>query len=81
MARTLTQRDQEDQERPIAFMSSPLKDAALKYSILEKHAYALVKAVNKFKHYILCNRILAIVSNSTVKSLLAQHELREKRGN
>lgn len=81
MAGTLTPRDEENQERLIVFMSSPLKDAALKYSILDKQAYALVKVVKKFRHYILRSRVIAIVFDSTVKSLLAQHELGEKRGN
>lgn len=62
-------------------MIPSLKDAALKYSILDKQAYVLVKEVKKFRYYILCNRVIAIISYSTVKSLLAQHELGEKRGN
>ena len=46
----LTQKSNEGNEHPIAFMSAPLKDAELKYPSVEKQAYALVRAVKKFKH-------------------------------
>lgn len=62
-------------------MSTPLKDAALRYPPIDKQAYVLVRAVKKFRHYILRSPIVAIVSDATIKNLLAQHELGEKRGN
>lgn len=39
----LTQR-----EKPIAFMSAPLRDVALRYPMLDKQSYALVKVAKKF---------------------------------
>lgn len=36
VARVLTQKDEEDKEKLIAFMSSPLKDANLSYYFLDK---------------------------------------------
>ncbi|KAH9295897.1 hypothetical protein KI387_039485, partial [Taxus chinensis] len=44
----LMQKNSEDVESPIAFMSSPLKPHELKMSQLEKHAFAVVKAVKNF---------------------------------
>lgn len=81
LAGVLTQRNEEDQEKPIAFMSAPLKDAELRYPILDKQAFALVRTTMKFRHYILRSEIIAIVSDSAVKNLLAQYELGDKRGN
>lgn len=75
VAGVLTQKDDEDKEKPIAFMSAPLKDAALNYSLLDKQAYALVRAVKKFCHYILRSQIIAIVLDLTIKNLLTQQEL------
>lgn len=76
----LTQRIEEKDENPIAFMSAPFKDAELRYSNVEKQAYALVKAIKKFRHYILRSKVFAIVPDVAVKTLLMQNELGEKRG-
>ena len=45
--RILTQKKENEDERSIAFMSYPLKNAKLKYSNLDKQSFALIKAVNK----------------------------------
>ncbi|GLJ23908.1 hypothetical protein SUGI_0454280 [Cryptomeria japonica] len=75
----LTQRQEED-ENPIAFMRSPFKSAEVRYSSLEKQAFALVRAVKKFRRYILRSKIYVIVLDQAVKSLLMQSELGEHRG-
>lgn len=69
-AAILMQRTEEKEEHPIAFMSSPLKDAELRYPSVEKKAYALVKVVKKFRHYILRSKIFAIILDAIVKTLL-----------
>ena len=46
IAAVLLQKNKEGLEQPIAFFSKTLRDSKLKYSILEKQAYALVKALN-----------------------------------
>jgi len=40
-------------EQPIAFFSQVLRDAELKYNILEKQAFALAKALKAFCMYVL----------------------------
>jgi len=62
----------DDHERPIAFFSRAIRDAALKYNIIEKQALALVKALKYFQVYILHSHILAYVPNTTVKDVLVQ---------
>lgn len=79
-AAILTQRKEEEGEHPIAFMSTSLKDAELRYPNIEKQAYALIKAIKKFRHYILRSKIYTIVSDVAVKTLLMQNELGERRG-
>jgi len=61
-------------------MSTLLKDAELRYSNVEKKAYALVKAVKKFRHYILRSQAITIIPDVVVKVLLMQSELGERRG-
>eukprot|EP00253_Pinus_taeda_P006927 PITA_06927 len=47
MAAVLLQK-RDDHERPIAFFSRAIRDAALKYNIIDKQALALVKALKDF---------------------------------
>jgi hypothetical protein len=49
----LLQCDDQGNEKPVAYMSQILSDDDLKYSFIEKHDFALVKAVEKFRHFIL----------------------------
>jgi hypothetical protein len=53
VAAVLLQRNVEGLEQPISFFSRALRDAEVKYDIMEKHEYALVKALKAFKVYVL----------------------------
>jgi hypothetical protein len=44
----LLQKNEEGFEQPIAFFSKSLRDAELRYDILEKQVYAMVKALKAF---------------------------------
>ena len=66
------QKNEEGYERPIAFFSQVLYDAELKYNILEKQAYALVKSLKYFRVYILQSHITAYVPTAAVKDILVQ---------
>ena len=77
----LTQKREKEDERPIAFMSFPLKNAELNYSNLDKQSFALIKVVKNFYHYILRSKVYAIVPDLVVKTLLIQNELDERWGN
>lgn len=59
-------------KKPIAFFSRTIRDAALKYNIIEIQALALVKALKYFRVYILHSHILAYVPNAAVKDVLVQ---------
>ena len=45
IAGVFLQKNEEGYEQPISFFSQVLRDAKLKYNILEKQAYALVKSL------------------------------------
>ena len=80
IATVLLQKDDQGCEKPIAFFSKALRYAPLKYPIMEKHAYALVKAIKDFWVYILYSHIIAYVPNAVVKDILTQEGIEGKRG-
>ena len=67
-------------ERPIAFFSKTLRDPELKYSTLEKKAYALVKALKFFRIYILHSKIISYVPNVSIKDILTYPDNEGKWG-
>eukprot|EP00253_Pinus_taeda_P015687 PITA_15687 len=80
IAVVLLQKHDQGCEKPIAFFSKALRDAPLKYKIMEKQAYSLVKAIKDFRVYILYSHIIAYVPNIVVKDNLTQDEIQGKRG-
>jgi len=57
-----------------------VRDATLKYNIMEKQALALVKAIKYFRVYILYFHIIAYAPNLVVKDILTQNGPHGKRG-
>ena len=80
VAGVLLQKNDDNLEQPIALYSKTLRDAPLKYNILEKQAYALVQAVKEFRIYILHSHTNAFVPNNMVKDILTHPDLEGKRG-
>jgi ribonuclease HI len=66
----LLQKNDQGQEQPISFFSKALKDAELRYEIMEKQAYSLVKALKAFRVYVLHSKIIAYVPSASVKDIL-----------
>jgi hypothetical protein len=77
-AAVLTQKNSENNEVPIAFMSSAFKGAELNYPTVDQQAYAVFKAVKHFRSYLLKSRTKIIVPYPVVRNLLVQKELGEK---
>jgi hypothetical protein len=80
IAGVLLQKDANNYEHPIAFMSKVLRDSELNYSITEKQAYALVKSLKHFRNYVGYNKIKAYLPNPTVKDVLSQQDCVGTRG-
>ena len=66
----LLQNNEEGFEQPIAFFSKILRDAELRYDILEKEAYAMVKALKVFITYVLHSKIIVYVPTNAIKDIL-----------
>jgi hypothetical protein len=54
----LLQKNDENYEQTIALFSKILRDSDLKYNIIEKKEYALVKDLKSFRDYILQSKIM-----------------------
>jgi hypothetical protein len=80
IAIVLLQRNEQGYEQPISFFSKTLRDSELKYDLIEKQAYALVKDLNSFRVYVLQSKITAYVPSSAVKEILVQPDCEGKRG-
>jgi hypothetical protein len=70
----LLQKNDENMEQPIAFMSKALRDSELKYSTMEKQAYALVQSLKHFRSYVGYSKIIAYVPHNVIKDILMQHD-------
>lgn len=79
IATILLQADEEGSEHPVAFFSKTLRDAELRYDIIEKHAYALIKSLKAFRVYILHSKIIAYVPSAVIKYVLTQPDADGRR--
>jgi hypothetical protein len=70
VAVVLLQKNVEGLEQPISFFNKKLRDAKIKYDIMEKQAYALVKSLKAFRVYVLHSKIIAYVPSTSVKDIL-----------
>jgi hypothetical protein len=80
IAGVLMQKDVDDYEHPVAFMSKVLRDSEWNKSITEKQAYALVKFLKHFRNYNGYNKIKAYVPYPAVKDVLSQQDCMGTRG-
>jgi hypothetical protein len=76
----LLQKNEESFEQPIAFFSKSLRDVELRYDIIEKQVYDMVKALKDFRTYVLHSKVIAYVPTSSVKDILVQPDSDGKRG-
>jgi hypothetical protein len=79
VAVVLLQKNVEGLEQPISFFSRALRDAEVKYDIMEKQAYALVKSLKYFRVYVLQSKVIAYVPSVVVKEILIQPDIDGRR--
>ena len=72
IAEVLLQKKNQSVEHPIAFLRKILRDGELKYDIMEKKAYALVKYQKDFRVHIFHSHIIAYVPSNMVKGILTE---------
>jgi hypothetical protein len=79
VAVVLLQKNAEGLEQPFSFLSRALRDAEIRYDIMEKQAYALVKDLKSFRVYVLHSKIIAYVPSAYVKNILIQPDIDGRR--
>jgi len=77
----LMQKDDQDNEQPIYFMSDSLQGLELNYLAIDKQSYAIYKAMKHLWPYLLKNHCIIFVMHPKVRSLFVQQELGERRVN
>jgi hypothetical protein len=80
LAAVLIQKDDENNEALVSFMSINLQGDDQNYPTIEKHAYTVYKEFKHFRSYILKNHTKAIVPHPIVHFLFTQQEMRERKG-
>lgn len=73
------QKGQQGYEQPISFFSRTLGNSKLKYNIMEKQAYSLVKALKDSRVYVIHSHIIAYVPNAVIKDILTHVDPDGKR--
>lgn len=71
----LVQLDDQDNERPIAFMSKKLNTAQRNYSVTEKECLAAIEAVKRFRCYLEMQEFEIITDHSSLLWLMSQPNL------
>jgi hypothetical protein len=64
--------DDQNNEKHVAYMSQSLLDDEFKYSYIEKHAFVLVKAIEKFHHFIIGKHTQIKVPLPVIKFFISQ---------
>ena len=63
----------------MAFFSKNLRDAELRYEIIEKQAYPIIKSLKAFRVYILHSKIISYVPSTAIKDVLTKPEADGRR--
>ena len=79
LATILLQKNDEGVEHPVAFFSKTLRDVELRYDLIEKQAYALIKSLKAFRIYIMHSKVVVYVPFASVKDVLTQLDIDGKR--
>lgn len=78
----LTQREAElGGKHPIAFHSNNLKEYEVRYNFFEKQALAMVKGLEKFRHFIAYNKTTVYVAHPLIRQYIMEGDITEKREN
>ena len=79
LATVLLQKNDEDVEHPVAFFNKTLRDIELRYDLIEKQAYDLIKSLKAFIIYIIHSKMVAYVPSASVIDVLTQPDIDGKR--
>ena len=67
------------EKRPIAYFSEKLNDAKRKYSTYDKEFYAIVRALEHWRHYLVGGEFILHTDHQALKYIQGQHKLNPRR--
>jgi len=70
IATMVLQKNIKGYEQPITFFSRGLHDVELKYNIMEKQVFSLVKDLKEFHDYVLHYKVIVFIPHVVVKDIL-----------
>jgi hypothetical protein len=76
----LLQKHDQNFENPIAYFRRMLMDSPLRYEIMEKQAYTLIKSLKELRTYIFHFHVISYVPSNSVKDILTQPDPGGRRG-
>jgi hypothetical protein len=79
IAVVMLKKNAEGSKKPISFFSWALRDVEVKYDLMEKQAYTLVKDLKYFRVYVLHSKIITYVPSAIVKEVLIQLDIDGRR--
>ena len=62
----------------IYYVSQTLNDVQLNYATTEKELLAIVFAFDKFRPYLICNRVIVHINHSTIKYLMTKKDAKPR---
>jgi hypothetical protein len=64
--------------RPVAYFSEKLNDAKRNYSTYDKEFYAIIQALEKWRHYLVPKELVLYRDNHALQSITKQEKLNQK---
>jgi hypothetical protein len=66
------------EDMPIAYFSEKMNEAKLKYSTYDKELYAIIQALNKWRHYLILKEFVLYSDNHALQFVTQQKKLNQK---
>ena len=66
------------EDRPITYFSEKLNEEKLKYSTYDKEFYAIIQALNKWRHYLIPKEFVLSSDNHSLQFVTQQEKLNQR---
>ncbi|PRQ47216.1 putative nucleotidyltransferase, Ribonuclease H [Rosa chinensis] len=64
--------------KPVAFFSEKLNHSRTRYSTYDKEFYAIIRALNHWRHYLICKEFILFSDHEALRFINGQHKLNNR---